>query len=82
MIAAAPTGLDIGIKTVVSVIPPEATSVSLSNNGILLIPRFSAVESELELFAERPCFRIYPLSTLMVGVSAVNVSKSTLSFTI
>ena len=67
---------------VVAVIAVAATSVSLSNNGILLIPRFSAVESELESFVERPCLRIYPLLTLMVGVSAVNVSKSILSFTI
>ena len=65
-----------------AVIALSATSVSLSNNGTLLIARFSAVESELALFADRPCFRIYPPSTLIEGVRAVNVSKSTLSFTI
>ena len=82
MIATAPTGLDTATVDAVVVIPLAATSVSLSNNGILLIPRFSAVESELALFAESPCFRIYPPFTLREGVCAVNVSKSILSFTI
>ena len=82
MIAAAPTGLDTATVRAVVVIPLATTSVSLSNNGILLIPRFSALESELESFVDRPCFRIYPLFTLMTGVSAVNIVGLVLSFTI
>ena len=82
MIAAAPTGLDTGIVRAVMVIPLAATRVSLSNKGILLTPRFSAVESELALFADKPCLRINPPSTLIIGVSAVNAFALTLSLTI
>ena len=82
MIAATPTGLDTGIVRAVVVIPLEVTSVSLSNKGILLTPRFSAVESELALFADRPCFRINPPFTLIIGVNAVNAFALTLSLTI
>ena len=56
--------------------------VSLSKNETLLVPKFSADESELASFDERPCLRIYPEDALIFGVSAVNVSISTFSLTI
>jgi len=80
--ATEPTGLDTAIVVIMSSIELLVTSVSLSKNVTLLVPRFSASESELAPFADNQCLRIYPPFTLPIsGVSAVNESISILSLT-
>ena len=81
MVAAAPTGLETLIVVELAVIAAPTTRISSSYKVILRVPRFSLEESELALFAERPCLSTYPLLTLKVGVVAVNVFTPTLSFT-
>ena len=81
MVAATPTGLETGIVVAPEVTAAPTTRFSSSYKVILRVPRFSPEESELALFAERPCLRIYPPVTLMFGVVAVNVFTPTLSFT-